>query len=112
MQANARPARTLEALLVVMIALLPREKIAVPPYPRLSMRIANIFDPADVSDYSVEVLEAANPFAGTPPREDLDCRIERHDRRQSIWKVLARAATEAEAAEYLDLQEGIGACGN
>lgn len=67
-----------------------------------SMRIANLSDLADVSDYSVEVMEAANPLTGTPAR-DGDCRIERHDRRQSIWKLLARAATEAETADYFEL---------
>jgi hypothetical protein len=75
-------------------------------------RTANICDLADVSDYSVEALEAANPMPNTPPREDRHCRIERYDGCQSTWKVLARAAIEAEIAEYLDLQEGIGACGN
>jgi hypothetical protein len=45
--------------------------------------------------------------ANTPPREDPDCRIEWHGRRQSIGNVLALGAT----AEYPDLRGGIETCG-
>ena len=67
-----------------------------------SLRISNLSNLADISDYRVEVLEAANPLTGTPPR-NADCVIERHDRRQSIWKLLIRAATEIETADYFEL---------
>jgi hypothetical protein len=67
-----------------------------------SLRISNLSDLADISDYRVEVLEAANPLVGTPAR-NADCVIERHDRRQSIWKLLIRAATEIETADYFEL---------
>jgi hypothetical protein len=67
-----------------------------------SMQICNVSNCADCSDYRVQVLEAANPLVGTPARYG-DCRIERHDRRQSIWKLLARAASGAETADYFEL---------
>lgn len=67
-----------------------------------SMRIANISDLADISDYAVDVMEAANPLAGTAPR-NASCEVVGHDRRQSIWKLLAHAATEAETADYFEL---------
>jgi len=78
-----------DALLVVMVSLLPVGN----PERRLSVGPTRILNGCE---------------ANTPPREDPDCRIERHGRRQSIGKVLARAAT----AEYPDLQEGIERCGN
>jgi hypothetical protein len=64
-----------------------------------SMRIANVSDLADISDYEVDVLEAANPLAATGPRNG-SCRVEGHDRRQSVWALLARAAAAAKDAEY------------
>jgi hypothetical protein len=67
-----------------------------------SMRISNLSDLADQSDYRVKVLEAANPLTGTPAR-NAECMTERHDRRQSIWKLLASAATEVESADYSEL---------
>jgi hypothetical protein len=100
-----------DALLVVMLRLLPVGN----PYGRLIIgptRILNRCDLADLSDNGVEVLEATDRSANTPAGEDPRCRIERYDRRQPISTVLARAATEAETAEYEDLQEGIETCGN
>jgi hypothetical protein len=67
-----------------------------------SMRIANRSGLADISDYAVDVLEAANPLAGTNPRNG-SCRIEGQDRHQSIWALLARAAEAALKAEYEEL---------
>ena len=67
-----------------------------------SMRIANLTDLADISDYSVDVLEAANPLVGTPPRNG-SCSVERHHRRQTIWALIARAAEAAMQAEYDEL---------
>jgi hypothetical protein len=67
-----------------------------------SMRIANVTDLADISDYVVTVLEGANPLAGTPPRNG-SCAVHAHDRRQSVWSLLAKAAEAAMAAEFDEL---------
>jgi hypothetical protein len=67
-----------------------------------SMRIANVTRLADVSDYEVNVLEAANPLANTPPRNAGYC-VKSHDRRQSVWALIARAANAAMEAEYDEL---------
>jgi hypothetical protein len=67
-----------------------------------SMRIANVSDLADISDYAVDVLEAANKLAGTNPRSG-SCRVEGHDRRQSIWALIAKSAEAAMHAEYDEL---------
>jgi hypothetical protein len=67
-----------------------------------SMRIANTSDLADVSTYEVDVLEAANPLAGTGPRNG-SCSVENHDRNQSVFALIARAAEAALMAEYDEL---------
>jgi hypothetical protein len=67
-----------------------------------SMRIANTSNLADISTYDVDVLEAANPLAGTGPRNG-SCCVENHDRNQSIFALIARAAEAALKAEYDDL---------
>ena len=88
-------------MLVVTIELVPggftplRRTIA-------SMRIANISNLADVSDYLVEATEGANPLAGTPARNG-DVVLHHHDRRQSVWALLARAASEIERANFAEL---------
>lgn len=58
-----------------------------------SMRIANVSDLADVSDYDVEAMEGANPLTGKPSRNET-CKVLAHDRRQSIWALLAKASEE------------------
>jgi hypothetical protein len=67
-----------------------------------SMRIANTTNCADISDYAVDVLEAANPLSGTRPRNG-SCSVAGHDRHQTIWALVARAAEAAMGAEYDDL---------
>jgi hypothetical protein len=67
-----------------------------------SMRIANISNLADVSDYRIEVMEAANKFAGTPARS-AHCILVGHDRRQSVWVLLAQAAEALRDAEFDEL---------
>lgn len=66
------------------------------------MRIANVSNLADVSDYAIDVMEGANPLTGSKPRNG-SCTVRRHDRRQSIWSPLAKAAEAAMAAEFDDL---------
>jgi hypothetical protein len=63
-----------------------------------SMRIVNVSNLADVSDYVVDVMEGANPLTGLPART-ASCKVVGHDRRQAVWALLAKAADEAMRAE-------------
>jgi hypothetical protein len=53
--------------------------------------LANISGLARVSDYAISASEGTNRLATTPAwsRRGL---IARHDRRQSVWRLVARAA--------------------
>lgn len=64
-----------------------------------SMRIENVSNLADVSDYRIEVMEAASRVAGTPARS-AHCMLAGHDRRQSVWMLLAKAGEEIMKAEF------------
>jgi hypothetical protein len=88
-------------MLIVTIDLLPGGHA---PHRRTvaSMQIANVTELADVSDYHVGAIEGANPLTGTPPRS-ATCTVTSHDRRQSIWNLLARAAEAAMKADYDEL---------
>jgi hypothetical protein len=57
------------------------------------MRIANVSDLAEVSDYRVEASETSNPLVGTPPR-NAQCFVRGHARAQSVWALLAKASEE------------------
>ncbi|UPJ53410.1 hypothetical protein IVB30_20095 [Bradyrhizobium sp. 200] len=67
-----------------------------------TLRIANLSDLAPISDYSVDVLEAANPLAGTPARTG-SCLIEGHARAQSVWALIGRAIGALESADFVEL---------
>ena len=67
-----------------------------------SMAIGNISNLADVSDYKVDAMESANHLIGTPPRS-ATCEVTGHDRRQSVWALVAKAAAEIEKAEFDEL---------
>jgi hypothetical protein len=67
-----------------------------------SMRIANLSNLADTSDYSVEIMEAANQLTGDPSW-NAKCVVLAHDRRQSIWALIARACEETLKAHFVDL---------
>jgi hypothetical protein len=67
-----------------------------------SMSIGNVSNLADVSDYKVDAMESANPLTGTPPRT-ATCEVTGHDRRQSVWALVAKAAAEIEKAEFDEL---------
>ncbi len=69
-----------------------------------SMRIANITDLADSSDYRVEAIAAANPVSGDPAR-NTRCTVFAHDRKQSVWALLAKACHEIIKADYDDRRE-------
>jgi hypothetical protein len=58
-----------------------------------SMRISNISNLADFSDYRVEAMESANPLTGEPTR-NAECMVLGHDRRQSVWALVAKACEE------------------
>jgi hypothetical protein len=67
-----------------------------------SMRIANLSNLMDTSDYSVEVMEAANHLTGDPSWNG-KCVVLAHDRRQSVWALIARACEEILKAHFVDL---------
>jgi hypothetical protein len=64
-----------------------------------SMRISNMSDLADCSDYRVETMETANPLTGNPAR-NTEYMVLSHDRRQSVWALLAKACHEALKANH------------
>lgn len=66
------------------------------------LQISNCSDLAPISDYVIDVLEAANPVNGAPARIGRS-RVEGHDRALSIWALLERAAAAAQHADLLDL---------
>jgi hypothetical protein len=66
-----------------------------------SMRISNMSNLADRSDYRIEALEAANGLTGDPAR-NAECMVLAHDRRQSVWVLLEKACHEIVKANYDD----------
>jgi hypothetical protein len=67
-----------------------------------SMSIGNLTLMGDVSDYGIDAVEAANALTGTPSRST-SCKVLSHDRRQSVWTLVAKAAAEIEKAEFDEL---------
>jgi hypothetical protein len=67
-----------------------------------SMTVGNASDLADISDYRVDAMEGANPHTGEPPRS-ATCTVVGHDRRQSVWALLAKAADEITRSEFDEL---------
>jgi hypothetical protein len=64
-----------------------------------TMNIGNVTDLADVSDYKIDATEAANPLTGTGSHSGT-CVVRHHDRRQSVWALIAKAADEIKRAEF------------
>jgi hypothetical protein len=56
--------------------------------------VANLSDLADVSDYAVSVTEGHNPITNTPPWSQRG-RGFQHDRRTSVWALVAKVAVWA-----------------
>jgi hypothetical protein len=56
--------------------------------------VANVSDLADVSDYEVSVTEGHNPLTNTPPWSQRG-RVSQHDRRTSVWALIAKVAVWA-----------------
>lgn len=67
-----------------------------------SMNICNMSDLADVSNYKIDVMEGANPLAGTNARST-SVQVSDHDRRQSVWKLVGAAIAAMEGAEFDEL---------
>ena len=67
-----------------------------------SMSISNLSNLADSSDYHVESMEGANPLTGDPSRK-AECMVLAHDRRQSVWALLAKACEEIMKADFVEL---------
>ena len=67
-----------------------------------SMRIANLSDLADRSDYRIEAIESANPLTGAKSRHAA-CTLRAHDRRQSVFALLAKACEEILEADFVEL---------
>jgi hypothetical protein len=61
--------------------------------------VANLSNLAEMSDYAVSVTEGHNPLTDTPPLS-LRGLISQHDRRTSVWALIAKVAIwAAEEAE-------------
>jgi hypothetical protein len=58
--------------------------------------IGNVSNLAEVSDYEVAASEGANPLTGTPAWKGRGL-LHQHDRRQSVWALVAKAAAWAAA---------------
>jgi hypothetical protein len=88
-------------MLVVTVDLVPG---GYEPYRRNigSMRIINVSNLAEVSDYDVGAMEGANALTGHPPRSAA-CTVLAHDRRQSVWALLAKACEEIVKADFIEL---------
>jgi hypothetical protein len=67
-----------------------------------SMRIGNLSDLADISNYQIEAMESANPLTSKPACS-ATCTVVAHDRRQSVWSLIAKAAAEIAEAEFDEL---------
>jgi hypothetical protein len=67
-----------------------------------TLRIGNISDLADVSDYECFAMEGANVLTGNPPRM---CTffVRGHNRQQSVWALLGAAIREMENTECVEM---------
>ena len=67
-----------------------------------TMTIANRSNLADVSDYDVAAVEGPNPLTGEAARI-CHLKVIGHQRRQSVWKLVAVAVEKLEEAECTEL---------
>ena len=56
--------------------------------------IANVSDLEDISNYTMRVSEGVNPVAGTPAWK-AEGEVRGHDRRASVWSLVAKVAAWA-----------------
>jgi hypothetical protein len=62
------------------------------------MHIANVSNLATRSDYRIDFAEGDNPFAGTKARA-CTVYVRDHDRRQSVWSLIAAALAAVKGAD-------------
>jgi hypothetical protein len=67
-----------------------------------SMHIGNQSDLADISNYKVDAVASANPVTAKPACS-ATCTVLGHDRRQSVWSLIAKAASAIQQAEFDEL---------
>jgi hypothetical protein len=66
-----------------------------------TMSVANVSNLADVSNYDITVIEAANPLTGAPARMHALV-VDGHERKQSVWKLIARAVAQMDDTEPVE----------
>jgi hypothetical protein len=64
-----------------------------------TMTIANVTNLSDVSDYHINATEGPNPLTGLPAKTCV-CKVCGHQRRQSVWALIAAAIAALEEAEW------------
>jgi hypothetical protein len=67
-----------------------------------TLRISNHSDLADVSDYGVVALQAANHLTGEPSGI-AEFHVRDHARHQRVWALIQRACEEAAMADWVEL---------
>lgn len=67
-----------------------------------TMHISNESDLADVSDYLVTAMEAANGLTGEPAGI-AECRVLAHPRRQRVWALVQRACEKIMKTDWVEL---------
>ncbi|MBP1062680.1 hypothetical protein JOE51_004147 [Bradyrhizobium japonicum] len=63
-----------------------------------SIRISNLSNLHQISDYQIQATENANPLTGTPLRTT-ECMVRDHNRHQSVWALLKSACDEIVRAD-------------
>lgn len=63
-----------------------------------TMTVVNTTDLADLSAYEIAASEAANHLNGAPAWT-AEAEIDGHDRRQSVWRLVAAAAAAINGAD-------------
>ena len=68
------------------------------------MFVGNVSDLADVSAYEISASEAVNPLNGAPAWT-ARAEVVGHDRRQSVWRLVAAAATAIDKADKVEWRD-------
>jgi hypothetical protein len=87
-------------MLVVTVSLVPGGVVEM-KRPIALMRISNLSELAELSDYRIEAMEAPNPLTGARAR-NAECLIRGHQRAQPVWALLARATDEIMKADFVE----------
>jgi hypothetical protein len=67
-----------------------------------TMRISNLSDLADVSDYRIVAMQAANSLTGEPAGI-AQFQVLAHRRQQPLWALIQRACEEASMTDWVEL---------